>query len=271
MNDQSYRTRYPILLIHGTGFRDWKHLGYWGRIPNTLRRHGAEVYFGGQDGWATVEENAAALKGRMEELLAQTRAEKLHLIAHSKGGLDARYLLSSLGMGAYAASLTTIATPHHGSKTMDLLYRLPRWMFRLAGFFVNSWYRFIGDRHPDFSSVCFQFTTAWAAGFNRQNPDVPGVLYQSYAGAMASFRSDIFMWWQSLLLGLVEGENDGLVTVESARWTGFRGVWRGTGGRGMSHMDEIDFRRRPWKGRDGPVDPADRYVELVAQLKEQGL
>ena len=118
MNDQSYRTRYPILLIHGTGFRDWKHLGYWGRIPNTLRRHGAEVYFGGQDGWATVEENAAALKGRMEELLAQTGAEKLHLIAHSKGGLDARYLLSSLGMGAYAASLTTIATPHHGSKTM---------------------------------------------------------------------------------------------------------------------------------------------------------
>lgn len=271
MNDQSCRTRYPILLIHGTGFRDWKHLGYWGRIPDTLRRHGAEVYFGGQDGWATVEENAKALARRMEEVLAQAGCEKLHLIAHSKGGLDARYLLSSLGYGDRAASLTTISTPHHGSRTMDLLYRMPKWVFRLGGFFVNAWYRFIGDKNPDFCSVCFQFTTAWAAEFNRQNPDAPGVLYRSYAGAMASFRSDIFMWWQNLLMGLVEGENDGLVTVESARWTGFQGVWRGTGSRGMSHMDEIDFRRRPLRGKGHLVDPADRYVELVSQLKEQGL
>lgn len=72
-------------------------------------------------------------------------------------------------------------------------------------------------------------------------------------------------------MGLVEGENDGLVTVESAHWTGFQGVWRGAGGRGMSHTDEIDFRRRPLRGKGHPVDPADRYVELVSQLKEQGL
>ncbi len=269
--DQSCRTRYPILLVHGTGFRDWKHIGYWGRIPETLRRHGAQIYFGGQDGWATVEENAQALKRRMEEVLAETGAEKFNLIAHSKGGLDARCLLSSLDMGKSAASLITISTPHHGSRTMDLLYRLPKWVFRLAGFFVNGWYRFIGDKHPDFCSVCFQFTTAWAESFNRQNPDVSGVLYRSYAGAMSSFRSDIFMWWQNLVIGLVDGENDGLVTVESAHWTGFQGVWRGTGGRGMSHMDEIDFRRRPLKGREGPADPVERYVELVSQLRELGL
>lgn len=265
------RTRYPILLVHGTGFRDWKGIGYWGRIPKLLRERGAQVYFGGQDGWATVEENAKALARRMDEVLAETGCEKLHLIAHSKGGLDARCLLSSLGYGDRVASLTTISTPHHGSKTMDFLYGLPQWVFRLAGFFVNAWYRFIGDKNPDFCSVCFQFTTAWAAEFNRQNPDVPGVLYQSYAGAMSSFRSDVFMWWQSLLLGWIEGENDGLVTVESARWTGFQGVWRGTGNRGMSHMDEIDFRRRPLKGRDGPVDPAECYIELVSRLRDLGL
>ena len=271
MNDQSCRTRYPILLIHGTGFRDWKGIGYWGRIPKILQEHGAQVYFGGQDGWATVEENAKTLARRIEQILAETGCEKLHLIAHSKGGLDARCLLSSLGCGNRAASLTTISTPHHGSKTMDLLYRMPKCVFRLGGFFVNAWYRFIGDKNPDFSSVCFQFTTAWAREFNRQNPDVPGVLYRSYAGAMASCRADVFLWWQNLLISLVEGENDGLVTVESARWADFRGVWRGTGGRGMSHMDEIDFRRRPLRGRDGPVDPAERYIELVSQLKELGL
>lgn len=94
------QTRYPILLIHGTGFRDWKRLSYWGRIPRELEKRGAQVFLGGQDGWATVEQNAAALKKRVEEILVQTGSSKIHLIAHSKGGLDARYLVSSLGMGA---------------------------------------------------------------------------------------------------------------------------------------------------------------------------
>lgn len=140
MSGQDCSTRYPILLVHGTGFRDWKRLGYWGRIPELLRRRGAAVYFGHQDGWATVEENARYLARRVDEILAETGSEKLNLIAHSKGGLDARYLISSLGYG----------------------------------------------------------------------------------------------------------------------------------NRGMSHMDEVDFRR-PLTGRDGPVDPAERYAALVEGLRERRL
>ena len=41
--DQTCATRYPILLVHGTAFRDWEHMGYWGRIPAALRRRGARV------------------------------------------------------------------------------------------------------------------------------------------------------------------------------------------------------------------------------------
>ena len=40
MDEQSCATCYPILLVHGTGFRDWKRLSYWGRIPEVLRREG---------------------------------------------------------------------------------------------------------------------------------------------------------------------------------------------------------------------------------------
>ena len=30
------KTRYPILLVHGVFFRDFKYLNYWGRIPREL-------------------------------------------------------------------------------------------------------------------------------------------------------------------------------------------------------------------------------------------
>ena len=61
MEEGCCATRYPVLFIHGTGFRDRQRLGYWGRIPQALQARGARVFFGGQDSWATVEQNAALL------------------------------------------------------------------------------------------------------------------------------------------------------------------------------------------------------------------
>ena len=127
-------TKYPILLIHGTGFRDRKHLNYWGRIPAALEKWGATIFYGHQDSWANIEYNADILKNNLTQILAESNCEKVNIIAHSKGGLEARYMISSLGMADYVASLTTVATPHHGSKTMDLLLRLPNWIYRTAAF-----------------------------------------------------------------------------------------------------------------------------------------
>lgn len=36
----SVQNEISILLIHGTDFRDRKHLCYWGRIPRVLESHG---------------------------------------------------------------------------------------------------------------------------------------------------------------------------------------------------------------------------------------
>ena len=41
-------TKYPVLLVHGVFFRDYKFPNYWGRIPKELELNGAEVYFGNQ-------------------------------------------------------------------------------------------------------------------------------------------------------------------------------------------------------------------------------
>ncbi len=106
------RTRYPLLLIHGLNCRDDWIFPYWGRVAEILRAHGAAVFLSGQDAWGSVPGNARVLRRRGEDILAETGGGKLNLIAHSKGGLEARYLISTLGFAEKTASLTTICTPH---------------------------------------------------------------------------------------------------------------------------------------------------------------
>jgi len=266
-------TRYPILLLHGAGFRDSEHFCYWGRIARALEQRGATLYYGHQDARGTVERNAAVIKANLEKILAETGCEKVNIIAHSKGGLEARCIVSSLGMAEHVASLTTIATPHRGSKTVDLLCRTPKFLFKTAAL-VGDWFcRLLGDEEPDFYTVGRAFSTQSTAAFNEKNPDVPGVYYQSYAGVMKSPFSDMLMFLPCLVVGLVEGESDGLVTVESAQWGNFRGVLRGATRRGISHSDEVDMRRRNFtrKAREGMVsDIREVYVDIVSELKEMG-
>ena len=90
-------TKYPIVLIHGAGFRDLKWPVYWGRIPSRLEARGARIHYGLQDCWASVETNARAIAARIAEITEQTGCGKVNIIAHSKGGLDARMAASQGG------------------------------------------------------------------------------------------------------------------------------------------------------------------------------
>ena len=87
-------------MIHGVGFRDLKWPLYWGRIPAALAGAGAVLFYGQQDCWARIEDNAKSIKARIRQILDETNSEKINIIAHSKGGLEARMAASSLGMGA---------------------------------------------------------------------------------------------------------------------------------------------------------------------------
>lgn len=261
------RTRYPILLVHGFGFRDRKYLNYWGRIPKTLESRGAAVFYGHQDSWGTIEENALCIQKSLLRALEETGAEKVNIIAHSKGGLDARYLISSLNMGEQVASLTTVSTPHHGSKTMDKLYRLPKWLFRTAGRFVDLYFRILGDKSPNFAHASYQVTTSACDKFNEDNPDCAGVYYQSYGVSMKRPTSDMIMILPRLVVGHFDGESDGIVAVSSAVWGNDKGVVRPSGNRGISHADIVDIRRH----NCGAFDPREFYAGIVADLKEKGL
>ncbi|MBQ8359676.1 MAG: alpha/beta fold hydrolase [Oscillospiraceae bacterium] len=264
--------KYPILLVHGMGFRDNDRIGYWGRIPNALKEAGCDVYFGYQDSNADIETNAECLARRIDQIIGQTGAEKINIIAHSKGGLDCRYALSILGAGNKVASLTTISTPHHGSKTMDLLMRFPDPLIRFAGLCADCWFRLLGDKNPNSYKVFRALTTEAAEKFNASTPDCDGVMYQSYAFVMKSPFSDIFMLFPNLVIGMLEGENDGLLTPQAVQWSEFRGVYRGAGRRGISHCDEVDMRRRPLSkaSGNGISDIVDFYFEVIAALAERG-
>ena len=264
--------KYPILLVHGMGFRDSTVFDYWGRIPKTLTAMGCRIFYGEQDCNAEIAENGQVLARRIDAVLEETGAQKVNIIAHSKGGLDSRYAISTLHCGGKVASLTTISTPHNGSKTVDLLLKLPNPLIRFAGFCTDRWVRILGDKNPSSYKVFHSLTTQAAAAFNRDNPDDPGVYYQSYAFVMRNPFSDIGMWFPNFVVGLIEGENDGLLAPAAVEWGDFKGVRRGVSRRGISHSDEVDLRRRRFsrKTGDGVSDILDVYREIVCDLNERG-
>ncbi|MDP4177402.1 MAG: triacylglycerol lipase [Bacillota bacterium] len=266
VDSQICKTKYPLVLVHGVGFRDLRYLNYWGRIPKELIRNGAEIYYGNQEAWGTTEYNANDIKNKILEIIKETGCEKVNIIAHSKGGLDARYMVSKLDMGKYVASLSLISTPHRGCKFVDYACKIPDRIYKAIAKFMNNRYRSLGDKNPDFYTASRQFSTQYSKIFNENVPDVDNVYYQSYATVVRNFFSDYVVCIPYLLLKFTEGENDGLVSIDSAKWGEFKGVLSNKHGRGISHGDIIDLRRDDYHG----FDVIEKYVEIVSELKNKG-
>ena len=262
-------TRYPLLMLHGVGFRDYDWLNYWGRIPTLLKRNGATVYHGHQQAWGRIEDNAVEIQSELKGILAQTGAKKVNIIAHSKGGLDARYMISSLNMAPYVASLTTMSTPHHGSELMQVLEKLPtRTYHRVCGW-INAYFGSVGDHAPDAYGASRQLHPDFLKQFNLENPDAPGVYYQSYAAEMTSPLSSSLLMAPFAIIKWATGNsenNDGLVTIDSAKWGVFKGTMKSSKVRGISHGDLIDLVRQDYDG----FNISEEYVKIVSELREMG-
>ncbi|MDR0346885.1 MAG: hypothetical protein LBH56_00710 [Coriobacteriales bacterium] len=270
-------TRWPLFLIHGLGFHDSSRFRYWGRIPEALFAHGAQICFGLQDAWGSCESNARTLRTTLLDFVEQTACEKVNVIAHSKGGLDTRVLAAMEDCAPHIASITTVASPHAGSRTMDVIMRVPAPLFRFAAVPVNAFFRLMGDVSPDFYGVCSQLTTASMQRFNERYPTAPALYCQSYIGTMTGVSTDVTMAFSYLVVRCFDGDNDGLVALASAPFGEYRGVIEGPGPRGLSHCDVIDLRRRPRKtGLTGApeaevFDIVNWYIRLVSDLKRRGL
>ena len=57
-------------------------------------KNGATVYYGEQQSAASVMDCGAELAARITEIVRETGCGKVNIIAHSKGGLDARVAIT---------------------------------------------------------------------------------------------------------------------------------------------------------------------------------
>ena len=165
-----------VTLVHGfPGFSTEFGLSYFRGVQNFL-----EAQFQNMDvfvpalsppfGLDTTPHRAAQLLELLQNRF--DASEKIHVIAHSGGGLDARLLASPAGLnfGARLASVTTIGTPHHGALIADLLADPARDAERLIPAIDNL------------ADAIRGYTRAALEGFNAKYGDAPGVPYFSYGG-----------------------------------------------------------------------------------------
>jgi triacylglycerol lipase len=211
MNDSQVPA--PIVLVHGIlGFNQLKLAGmkiadYFRLIPEALRNDGHVVPEPPQLNRAgSIAERAQDLKDYLENN-PDVSGKKVHLIAHSMGGLDSRFMISRLGMADRVLSLTTIGTPHHGSPIADIFEKG-------ADPILNQLAEHLGI---DIKGAA-DLTTDACRQFNNEVLDFPGIRYFSIGG---QFQPPILGPGSLLrlthdIIKRTEKGNDGLVSVQSA-------------------------------------------------------
>ena len=267
-DQQICKTKYPILLVHGVFFRDSKLLDYWGRIPDELRQNGALIFYGHQDSSSSIMDSAQKLAKRIKEIIQETGCEKINIIAHSKGGLDARAAIATQGIAQYVASLTTINTPHRGCAFVDYLLKefSQEQIDELADTY-NTAALTMGDDKPDFITAISDLTKERCQKFNEEIKDDPNIYYQSVGSIMnAAFGGHFPLNFSYGLVKSFDGPNDGLVGSDSPKWGEKFQLLTVKGKRGISHGDMIDLNRENIPG----FDVREFYVQLVSDLKSKG-
>ncbi|KAI0528184.1 Alpha/Beta hydrolase protein [Xylaria bambusicola] len=242
IRDHYETPKLPIVLAHGLlGFAEL-HLApgrwlppvhYWRGIAEALRANGVHVI-------TTTVPPSGSLEKRAEKLahgIADAAGgREVNIIAHSMGGLDARYMISHLRpTNVKVRSLVTVASPHHGSSFADFLFE------EIGHERLPDLYKFLGSLGVE-TGAFEQLTSHYMINnFNPRTPDDPDVSYFSY-GAMMDRPPLLSPFRQSHgVISRVEGPNDGLVSVASAQWGSYKGTLVN-----VSHLDLINWTNR-WR------------------------
>ena len=244
---------FPVVLHHGFMGHGNIRFGplkfsYFRGIDRAIAAQGHPLIVTHVHPTSSVEYRARQLK---ESILSRLKSgSKAILMAHSMGGLDARYAVAKLGMHRHIAAVVTITTPHRGSPFADwVIENLGR---RLRGMQLV---KFLG---LDMQAV-MDLTTTRCEAFNRDVPDVPGVKYFSVSAARPWSKVPPFALHSHHVVQLAEGENDGLVSVKSSTWGEYCGIWK------ADHWHTTNHRWMP-EIKDPTGDIAPLWVSLLQRV-----
>ena len=289
---------YPIVLAHGFfGFNDFAGAGfltYFYNVKEYMLDHDELLVFTPSvDPFNTSEFRGAQLVDYIEEIVKATGHEKVNIIGHSQGGLDARVAANL--RPDLVASVVTVATPHGGSRIADVVLKLvadPN-----AQDLVNDLLVLIGaplyDQIGNETNVILPlklFSQEGIAAFNNAHPDEPDVFYASItgrtdlnlggSGCTASVKLPFVTDWQNKLdtvdplLSLSEtildgglGDpypNDGLVRVADAKRGEFWGCIP------ADHLDQVGQLFGDSAGLGNNWKHQEFYAALIAELRKRG-
>ncbi|KAI9632469.1 Alpha/Beta hydrolase protein [Dioszegia hungarica] len=272
---RKYRTpKYPLVFCHGLLGFDFigptslppLQISHWRGIREVLESNGVEVLITRVPATASIADRAAILNDAISE---KYNGRKINLIGHSMGGLDCRYLVSEIKDRKFTpVSVTTVSTPHRGSPFADYLIdnvvgreRLPSLLSLLETLRLPQ----SGD-----GSAFASLGTKAMKEFNAQVVDNPDVQYYSWGASDDPGLLDTFKWPHGVILSK-EGPNDGLVSVQSAKWGEYRGTLLG-----VNHLDlvgwvnHVRYAIAGWTGKPITFKPATFYLEISDYLAEQG-
>ena len=257
MPDPLPKLNAPIVLVHGLCGFDQLYAfrrpvaDYFPGIREYLQSAGNRVLAARVSPTAGVERRALDLKRFIDR---EVPGGAVHVIGHSMGGLDARYMVSRLGMEDRVRSVTTIGTPHRGTSFAD-------WGWRRLSRLIVPFMRLIGMSHQAFIDL----RTDTCRRFNENVPDVPGVRYFAVAGLCEKPWLGPEWALPSSIVNRAEGPNDGVVSVASAAWGEHTDVWAG------DHLNLVNWPNRLARRRGVWGDRAPDYGRVVRRLAAAGL
>ena len=108
-----------------------------------------------------IEQRADMLSARLKHISAINNNQKVHLLMHSFSGIDGRAAISMYDAQKYVSSLTTICTPHLGSRLIDNINKNPHKhqiervdkIFEAVGLSQKNAYEFSTTNIEDFNEV----------------------------------------------------------------------------------------------------------------------
>jgi triacylglycerol lipase len=248
----------PVVLHHGLfGHGDIRlgpvKISYFRGIDRAISDLGHPLLVTSVHPCSSIENRAAQLKEQILRRLhtAGQTGKRVILMAHSMGGLDARYAVSKLGMDRHVAAVVTISTPHRGSPFADwVIEHLGR---RLGGMELVKFLRL------DMQAV-MDLTTSRCSIFNESVPDAAGVRYVSVSASRPWTKMPPFALHSHHVVQAAEGDNDGLVSVKSATWGEHHGTWK------ADHWHTINRRWMP-ELSDPTGDIAPLWVKLLTEVR----